>query len=186
MPERVDLLTQGDPDKERSWYLSGSQRGNSTLFILTLCMSKDKIREGPHLSMLTEDYVIGLTDGEGSFTVFQRKIGKYRKIECHFYVKMRKEEKELLERLKKFFGCGRVSFQKDKRRNHSDCYRYEVGNIKELRQKIIPVFKGRLLSKKRKKDFEIFCKILKLVESKAHLSEEGWERIKKLKGKMHR
>ena len=136
--------------------------------------------------MLSQDYVIGLVDGEGSFTVFPRRVGKYQKVELHFYVKMRKDELPLLKKLKIFFKCGRISLQKDRRENHQDCYRFEVGNTKDLKEKVIPVFKGRLESEKRKIDFNIFCKILRLVEKKQHLSPRGWKEIRKLKKKMHR
>lgn len=136
--------------------------------------------------MLSRDYIIGLVDGEGSFTVYLRKIGKYRKVEPHFYLKMRKDELSLLTKLKKFFGCGYISLQRDKRKTHSDCYRYEIGNMKDLEKKIIPFFRGRLQSEKRKKDFEIFCRILKIMEKKKHLTYDGWQEIKKLKEKMHR
>ena len=71
--------------------------------------------------MLSRDYIVGLVDGEGSFTVYLRKQGKYRKVELHFYLKMRKDELPLLKKVKKFFGCGYISLQKDRRKNHSDC-----------------------------------------------------------------
>lgn len=142
--------------------------------------------EGLHLSMLSKDYVIGLVDGEGSFTVYLRKVGKYKKVEFHFYLKMRKDELPLLREVKKFFGCGYISLQRDKRKTHSDCYRYEIGNIADLKTKVIPLFKGKLKSKKRKKDLEIFCKILKIVEKKKHLTSRGWQKIKRLKKKLHR
>jgi len=136
--------------------------------------------------MLSRDYIVGLVDGEGSFTVYLRKQGKYRKVELHFYLKMRKDELPLLKKVKKFFGCGYISLQKDRRKNHSDCYRYEVGNIRDLKEKVIPIFREKLQSTKRKKDFEIFCEILKMVEKKKHLISEGWKKIERLKKKLHR
>ena len=136
--------------------------------------------------MLSKDYIIGLIDGEGSFTVFLRKVGKYRKVEPHLYIKMRKEELPLLKNVKKFFGCGWISLQKDKRKGHSDCYRFEIGSLKDLKNKVIPILKGQLKSIKRKKDFKIFERILKIMERKEHLTPLGWKKIKKLKQKLHR
>jgi hypothetical protein len=136
--------------------------------------------------MISKDYIIGLVDGEGSFTVFLRRVGKYRKAELHFYLKMRKEELPLLRKVKQFFDCGHISLQRDKRKNHSDCYRFEIGNIKELKEKVIPTFKGKLNSQRRRKDFEIFCRILRLVERKRHLTPNGWKNIEKLKNDMHK
>ena len=134
---------------------------------------------------LSEDYIAGLIDGEGSFTVYLRK-GRYKKVECHFYVKLVKDELPLLRKLQRSLKCGRIYLQKDTRKNHSDCYRFEVGNLKDLREKIIPLLKNRLQSEKRKKDFRIFCKIVKMVSEKKHLTPEGWEKIQKLKSQRHR
>jgi hypothetical protein len=135
---------------------------------------------------LTKDYIIGLVDGEGSFTVYLRKTGKYRKVECHFYIKLVEDDLRLLKKIRKTLNCGNIYLQRDKRKNHSDCYRFEVGNLKDIKEKIIPLFKGRLQSKKRKKDFEIFCRIVELVSEKKHLTLKGWKEIEKLKNKMHR
>ena len=74
------------------------------------------------------DYIIGLVDGEGSFTVYVRhpeKVSLTRRvqIEPKFYLKLIEKDKEILYGLQKFFGCGSVYFQKDNRPNHQNCYR---------------------------------------------------------------
>ena len=97
--------------------------------------------------MLNFNYVVGLVDGEGSFTVYIRnpdseKIVKRRvKAEPRFYLKVNEKDKNILYKLKNFFSCGNVYFQRDKRKNHQDCYRFEVANRKELENIIIPFFK---------------------------------------------
>ena len=136
--------------------------------------------------MLSKDYIIGLVDGEGSFTVFLRRRGKYRTVELHFYLKMREDELRLLRKVRKFFGCGKITFQKDRRRTHRNCYRFEIGNLKDLKEKVLPIFEKNLQSKKRRYDFKIFCQILKLVEKKKHLTLTGWKKIQKLKQLLHR
>jgi hypothetical protein len=144
---------------------------------------------------LSPDYVVGLIDGEGSFTVYIRnpkeKISSKRrkrraKAEPRFYVKLVAKDKEILYTLKKFFGCGNVYLQKDKRVNHQDCYRYEVANRRDLKEIIIPFFKKhplRVVSKRR--DFEIFCDLMGLIERGDHLNRKGLERLYKLKQRMH-
>jgi len=96
--------------------------------------------------MLNPNYIIGLVDGEGSFTVYIRNpkdnksVKRRVKAEPRFYLKLVEKDKKILYELKKFFSCGNVYFQKDKRKNHQDCYRYEVANRKDIRNVIIPFF----------------------------------------------
>src|SRR5689334_16120072 len=97
--------------------------------------------------MFTPDYIVGLVDGEGSFTAYVRNLAdsteKIRRvrIEPRFYIKLIERDKEILDGLKRFFQCGQVYFQKDNRKNHQQCYRYEVSNRKDLAEIIIPFFK---------------------------------------------
>ena len=141
---------------------------------------------------LNSNYVVGLTDGEGSFTAYVKnpdsvKVAKRRtKVEPRFFLKLIEKDKKILFELKKFFGCGNVYFQKDKRANHQNCYRYEVANRNDLEKIIIPFFKRNSLKLRSKKsDFEIFCQILKMVQRNEHLQESGLRKIYLLKQKMH-
>lgn len=106
--------------------------------------------------------------------------------EWHFSIKMREDELPLLEKVKDFFSCGRISFQKEYRENQRDNYRYQVSNLQELNAVIVPFFRERYLhSTPRRKDFELFSKILKLVNDKKHKTGGGLKRIQKLKSRMH-
>lgn len=137
-------------------------------------------------------YVVGLVDGDGSFTVYVRnpkeakKVKRRVTVEPKFYLRLIKENKEILYRLKDFFDCGEVYFQKDRRKNHKDCYRYEVFNREELNKIIIPFFKKHSPQvPTRKKDFDLFCKIMDLVNEDRHLEEDGQMEIYRIKQKMH-
>ena len=83
-----------------------------------------------HMEKITPDYIVGLVDGEGSFTVYVKnpdsdKIVKRRtKVEPRFFLKLIERDKEILDELKKYFGCGNVYFQKDTRANHQNFYLY--------------------------------------------------------------
>lgn len=145
-----------------------------------------------HMEKLDPNYVVGLVDGEGSFTVYVKnpdsikKVKRRTKVEPRFYMKFIGKDKDILNKLKEFFNCGSVYFQKDKRKNHQDCYRYEVANRNDLEKIIIPFFKTNSLKLRSKKsDFEIFCKIFKLIQKKEHLRESGLRKIYKMKQKMH-
>ncbi|KKT92176.1 MAG: LAGLIDADG homing endonuclease [Candidatus Jorgensenbacteria bacterium GW2011_GWA2_45_13] len=142
--------------------------------------------------MLQPEYILGLVDGEGSFTVYvknpdERKNVKRRvRAEPKFYLKLIEKDKMILSELKDFFGCGNVYYQKDTRKNHHDCYRYEVANRDDLRRVILPFFrKHPLRFPSKKKDFEMFCRIMKMIEKGNHLSREGLRQIYHLKQTMH-
>ena len=143
--------------------------------------------------MLSGDYIVGLTDGEGSFTVYPRapqtggRGGKSYKIELHYYLKLQEDDLSLLKKVKDFFGCGAIYLQRDKRPNHTDCYRYEINHYDKIAEKIIPFFsKNKLQSKSKKKDFDLFYRIFKMVRKKQHFRKEGLAKIMELKYQMHK
>ncbi len=142
--------------------------------------------------MLNNDYIVGLVDGEGSFSVYiknpddKRKRSRRVQAEPKFFLKLVERDKCILYQLKEFFGCGNVYFQKDNRKNHQHCYRYEVGNREDLEKIIIPFFKSNCLEfPSKKKDFEIFCDLFSRIRNGEHLSESGLKNLFQLKQKMH-
>ena len=142
--------------------------------------------------MLNPEYIVGLVDVEGSFTAYVRdpdKGGKTKRrvyVEPRFYIKLIEKDKDILYRLKEYFGCGSVYFQRDKRPNHQQCYRYEVFNWSDLRNIIIPFFqKHSLQFVSKKNDFEIFCDIMERLERGEHRTNAGLKNLCQIKAKMH-
>jgi hypothetical protein len=141
---------------------------------------------------LSPEYIVGLVDGEGSFTIYIRDpelpLSKKRRVtvEPKFYIKLIEKDKEILERLQQFFGCGSIYFQKDSRPNHQNCYRYEVYNRDDLTSIIIPFFKKHQLQfASKRNDFDLFCKMMEMIERKEHLEESGLRSLFQLKQLMH-
>ena len=144
------------------------------------------------MKKLSAEYITGLVDGEGSFTFYIRnpEDNFYRirrvKAEPRFYLKLIEKDKKILYKLKDYFSCGNVYFQKDKRLNHQNCYRYEVANRKHLEEIIIPFFKKNGLKLQSKQnDFEIFCKLMEMIKSGNHLTKNGLQKMYRIKAKMH-
>jgi hypothetical protein len=132
--------------------------------------------------VLNSEYVIGLVDGEGSFSVRIPDAKRRAKVELTFSLKLRHQDKEILEELQKFFGCGNIYIQRDKRKNHSLCYRFEVHNKKDIISKIIPFFeKNSPKIPSRKTDFELFRQIAELSQK----DNSDLREIQILKEKMH-
>jgi hypothetical protein len=144
------------------------------------------------MKKLSPEYVVGLVDGEGSFTVYIRNIDSIAPVkrrvvvEPKFYIKLVETDKVVLEKIRDFFGCGSVYFQKDTRPNHKNCYRYEVYKREDLINKIIPFFtKHPLFFPSKAKDFTIFCKLMKMIEQGTHSTESGLRKMFAVKQAMH-
>ena len=132
--------------------------------------------------MLEKEYVLGLVDGEGCFNVRVNRQRRRARVELKFSLKLRHQDKEMLDELQRFFGCGKVYIQNDKRANHSLCYRFEVQNKKEIIEKIIPFFEQNIPKlPSRKRDFELFRQIAELSKD----DSVDLEKIEQLKNQMH-
>jgi hypothetical protein len=143
--------------------------------------------EGENL-MLTADYVVGLVDGEGSFAVHLNGSDRRRaKVEPRFCLKLKALDKPLLDRLQEFFECGKVYIQRDRRPNHSLCYRFEVSNRQDLFEKVVPFFEQHpLQTPSKQRDFALFRRVLALIRQEAHKTDDGLESIRQLADQMHR
>lgn len=140
--------------------------------------------------MLSADYIVGLTDGEGCFYVNIRPRDKRwpnskEGAETHFYLKMREKEFRLLNEVKRFFKCGAVYHQKEKRKNHTPCYRYEINSQENIHRVLIPFFDKYPLQSSKRKDYLIFRKIAQMVREKRHKTQEGIREILRLKLQMN-
>ena len=138
---------------------------------------------------INPNYIVGLVDGEGSFTVYvnlNKDKSRRVRVEPKFYIKLIEEDKDILYKLQKFFQVGSVYFQKDTRSNHKNCYRYEVYNRDEINSVIIPFFsKYHLKFSSKKEDFRIFCKLMKMINDGEHLDSVGLKKMFLLKQQMH-
>lgn len=139
--------------------------------------------------MLSADYIVGLTDGEGCFYVNVGRDKRYpnarSQVETHFYIKLREEELPLLREVQKSLGCGYIYLQKETRPNHSQCYRFEINSQRDIHSILLPFFSQHQLRSRKKEDFKIFQKIALMVKEKRHLTEDGLQKILRLKSAMN-
>jgi hypothetical protein len=149
--------------------------------------TEDLVSSGRTKPVVTPEYIVGLTDGEGCFYVNLRKspangIGW---VETHFYIKVRIEDQPMLEKVRAALGCGGIYFQKENRPNHTPCCRYEVNSRKDIREVIIPLFTEYPLQSEKYKDFLIFKQIAEMIDRKEHQTPDGFEKISQLKFQMN-
>lgn len=139
--------------------------------------------------IVSNEYVVGLTDGEGCFYVNIGKSSRYRagyRLQMHFHLKMQERDRALLEKVKNTIGCGAVYFQKEQRANHCQCYRYTVSAERDIQEIVIPFFKRYpLQSASKSASFKIFCQIAVLIKEGRHLTYEGLDKIRILKSSMN-
>lgn len=145
-------------------------------------------RRGKGTPLISPDYVVGLVDGEGCFYVLLRppaRAHKTRRVELHLHIKMKMEDKPILQKIKQFFDCGGVYYQAERRSNHTPCYRYTVTSLRDHLKIIIPFFKKYPLLSSKRKDFLRFCEITQMVVRKDHLTEKGFKKIVQIKQEMN-
>ena len=174
MDETVLLMTLGDPTRQMCVTFKG---GKSACFIVPdFCQGRRQT------SVIDKNYVLGLVDGEGSFNVRVNRNRRRVRVELKFSLKLRHQDKKILDELCTFFGCGNVYIQRDKRKNHSLCYRYEVQNNKHITECIIPFFeKNPPKIPSRKRDFMLFKEITEELKKETI----DLQRIEQLKKAMH-
>jgi hypothetical protein len=86
----------------------------------------------------------------------------------------------LINGLIKYFGCGRYHS-----RSNKEYGEFIVEKFSDIVEKIIPLFGKYPLQGVKRKNFEDFKKVALLMQSKAHLTSEGLEEIRKIKSGMN-
>ena len=130
------------------------------------------------------EYISGYVDGEGCFSVSfsrRKKLSIGWETKPSFAVGQNYDRAEVIELLKKYFNCGSI------RRDYSDkTLKFEVRNITDLAEKIIPHFQKYPLLSSKRKDFELFVKICKMVQKRKHLKKEGLWKIVQIAYQMNK
>ena len=121
-----------------------------------------KLHKTPALIPTTDlaSYISGYVDGEGCFCVSFQPSRRHRfewEVRPSFSVSQNAERAELLHMLKVMWGCGSI------RPDRSDkTLKFEIRNVGELLENVIPHFRARLLLSSKQADFERFDRICQL------------------------
>jgi len=114
---------------------------------------------------LSPDYIAGFVDGEGCFGLQFRKDIRherpgspvYYSWKAQFMITARKDEQELFERIKSFFGCGSIYKELDRE------IHYCIANVEDLKNVISPFFKKHKLQGKKSKDFILWAEAIDII-----------------------
>lgn len=116
-------------------------------------------------------YLSGFADGEGCFCVSVNRSGRHRlgwEIRPSFSVSQNADRAEVLELFQKTLGCGLI------RPDRSDkTLKFEVRSVPDLATKVLPHFERSPIVSSKRKDFEIFATIVRLMHDRRHLEAEG-------------
>ena len=112
--------------------------------------------------LLTPDYIVGLTEGEGCFLVCLRRDNR---IEFRFFIDKEIGNRPLLEEIKKFFKVGSV-YQKSNVKGKLPAYVFEISKRDDIYKVLIPFFQKNKLKGIKSKSFAVFEEIAKLVKGR--------------------
>ena len=127
-------------------------------------------------------WISGFVDGEGCFHVSinkQPKMSLGWQVLPEFRVVQHQRDEAILHRIKDAIGCGNVVV------NHGDRKELRVRGLENLNGVVKFFSKNRLQTSKRG-NFEIFAKIISLMNEEQHLNKRGLQEIAKLASKMNR
>ncbi len=116
-------------------------------------------------------YISGYVDGEGCFCVSFQPSRRHRfgwEVRPSFSVSQNADRAELLYRIRETWRCGSI------RPDRSDnTLKYEVRNIRELVEKVLPHFGEFPLASSKQTDVEKFSRVCQLMYQQRHLEREG-------------
>lgn len=127
-------------------------------------------------------WLAGFTDAEGCFSVviFKSPTSKYGfAVKLSFILTQHTRDEYLIKSLVEYFGCGHISL--DKR----GTIEFKVTSFSSIKNVIIPFFIKYPLQGKKRLDFDFFNEVVKLMEKKEHLTQEGLSKIEKIKNGMN-
>lgn len=102
-----------------------------------------------------------------------------------FEVEMIIEDKPLLEKLQRTFGCGQIYILSYERYGWRPHVKYAVKSHEDILKKVIPFFKKYRLQGKKAHDFELFCQASEIFKKKEHLSLEGISKLRDIQSRMN-
>lgn len=115
---------------------------------------------------ISGDYIAGFVDGEGCFSLSMRKDVRHeRKTKPVYYswkamfaIVLREDDQDLLQKIQDFLNCGSITFTKNGQQ-----VRYQVSNLNELNEVVIPFFNKYRMHGKKKEDFRLWSDAIKIL-----------------------
>jgi len=127
------------------------------------------------------NWLAGFTEAEGCFYInLHKSAGREvnERVKIGFKLSQHVRDEQLMRSLITYFGCGNINRDKNS-------FNFIVTKFSDIRDKIIPFFEKYPIIGNKLLDYQDFCKVAKLMENKSHLTEEGLNKIRKIKAGMN-
>lgn len=179
--------------------ISSSSSSSSFIFLyLNLCMlcfvcyvflKEDKTVVQTYIeTTLTNNeimayYITGYVEGEGCFSLGVHKNKRYTanyQFMPSFTIQVHIIDLPLIKKIKSTFQCGKIYYNK-----RDNTVNYKVYKLNDIRTKIIPFFNKYQFQGNKKKSFDIFKEVIRLIVENKTKTEEQISYIFYLKEKMN-
>lgn len=127
-----------------------------------------------------EQWVVGFVDGEGCFSISVVRNGGCTlgwQVQHEFAVTQGASSRGALDLLTGVFRCGRVVEQQRRDNHRENLLRFSVKRREDLRWRVVPFFEEHPLMTAKRKDFERFCHVLRIMQDGRHLTSDGLREI---------
>ena len=135
-------------------------------------------------SLVNPWFITGLVDAEGSYIVHivkddSRKLGYF--VLVSFELALNVKDRLLLNLLQETLGnVGNIYYNPQ-----DNTYKYKVSSVEELINFVLPYFQKYPLLTQKRVDFELFVKIIQIIDKKEHLTLKGLHDIINLKASLN-
>lgn len=158
----------------------------------------DKLKEAFHLPAINSvirpeielpkhifpQWLAGFINGEGCFCILVSKSKFYKtgaSVQLQFSITQHHRDIELISLFKDFLKCGNIKIVKKQ-----PCVVFIVTKLSDIQNIIIPLLQSSPLQGAKLQDYLDFVKVMKIMQSKAHLTREGLKKVIKIKNGMNR
>jgi hypothetical protein len=117
-------------------------------------------------------FLAGFIEGEGSLCVSVKKHPQSRfgyLVDPEFFIYQHESGRRILELAKRVFTTGRI-YPKP---GNEHVLVFAIDNRRSLREKVIPFLDKYLLVTGKRREFEVFKRIVAALENKAHMTRHG-------------
>ena len=131
-------------------------------------------------------WITGFTDGEGCFHISINKLSGMSlgwQVLPEFRIVQHEKDESVLHKIKDYFDFGEVKINRID--YHGTRKEFRVRGLENL-NKIIDFFNKYPLNTSKARNFELFSKVIKLMNNKEHLTKQGLDKIAKLVSEMNR
>lgn len=129
------------------------------------------------------NWLVGFTDGEGCFCIGVQKSQSYSigfQVELTFSITQHSRDTQLMKSLVEYLDCGRYIERPDRFAGV-----FTVNKLKDIEEKIIPLFNQYPLQGVKSLDYADFKRVAEIIKDKGHLTASGLDQIRKIKSGMN-